>query len=303
MAQKTEPKKVTKAIIAAAGFGTRFLPQTKAMPKEMLPIVDKPIIQYAVEDLVEAGIKDIIIVGSSSKRAIEDHFDVPNEDLLVNLRAGGPKKAHLIKQMEDIANMANFIYVRQKGPYGNATPIANAAHLIGDEPFIFIYADDLVVSNPNTFTQMIELHNRLGGSIATCMRVKTEKEFSRYGIFAGEAIDEYTMRITGTVEKPGIEKAPSNFAHVSSYLFEPAILDYVTPGLAALKDGMEFYVTDSLLEPMLRDGHDVYGCLMQDSKRYDTGDKLEYIKTVFDFALNHKDIGDELREYLRDYIK
>ncbi|MCA9327921.1 NTP transferase domain-containing protein, partial [Candidatus Saccharibacteria bacterium] len=157
---------VTKAVIAAAGFGTRFLPQTKAMPKEMLPLIDKPIIQYAVEDLVAAGIKDIIIVGSSSKRAIEDHFDVPNEDLLVNLRAGGPKKEHYIQEMEDLANMANFIYVRQKGPYGNATPIANAAHLIGDEPFIFVYADDLVVSNPNTFTQMIDLYNELGGSIA-----------------------------------------------------------------------------------------------------------------------------------------
>ena len=158
---------VTKAVIAAAGFGTRFLPQTKAMPKEMLPLIDKPIIQYAVEDLVAAGIKDIIIVGSSSKRAIEDHFDVPNEDLLVNIRAGGPKKAHYIQEMEDLANMANFIYVRQKGPYGNATPIANAAHLIGDEPFIFVYADDLVVSEPNTFTQMIDLYNELGGLVPT----------------------------------------------------------------------------------------------------------------------------------------
>lgn len=300
---KKEPVKVTKAIIAAAGFGTRFLPQTKAMPKEMLPLVDKPIIQYAVEDLVAAGIKDIIIVGSSSKRAIEDHFDVPNEDLLLNLRAGGPKKAHLIKQMEDIANMANFIYVRQKGPYGNATPIANAAHLISDEPFIFIYADDLVVSKPNTFTQMIKLYNRLGGSIATCMRAKTEKEFSRYGIFAGEEIEDNILKITGTVEKPGIEKAPTNFAHVSSYLFEPVILEYIERGMANLKKDTEFYVTDSLLEPMLRDGHNVFGCLLKDSKRYDTGDKLEYLKTVFDFALNHKDIGPELREYLNETIK
>ena len=303
MASNNEPVKVTKAIIAAAGFGTRFLPQTKAMPKEMLPLVDKPIIQYAVEDLVAAGIKDIIIVGSSSKRAIEDHFDVPNEDLLMNLRAGGPKKAHLIKQMEDIANMANFIYVRQKGPYGNATPIANAAHLIGNEPFIFVYADDLVVSKPNTFTQMIDLHNRLGGSIATCMRVTTDKEFSRYGIFAGEEIEENILKITGTVEKPGKEKAPSDYAHVSSYLFEPAILDYIESGLANLRNGTEFYVTDGLLEPMLRDGHNVFGCLLKDSKRYDTGDKLEYLKTVFDFALNHKDIGPELREYLSEILK
>ena len=120
--------KVTKAVIAAAGFGTRFLPQTKAMPKEMLPVVDKPVIQYLVEDLVEAGIKDIIIVGSSSKRSIEDHFDVPNEDLLANLRAGGAKKQHYIDELYRLSNLANFIYIRQKGPYGNATPLANAAH-------------------------------------------------------------------------------------------------------------------------------------------------------------------------------
>jgi UTP--glucose-1-phosphate uridylyltransferase len=125
-------KPVTKAVIAAAGFGTRFLPQTKAMPKEMLPIIDKPIIQYVVEELVEAGIKDIIIVGSSNKRAIEDHFDEPNADLLANLRAGGPKKQPYIDLLEQLSGLANFVYIRQKGPYGNATPIINAAHLLGD---------------------------------------------------------------------------------------------------------------------------------------------------------------------------
>lgn len=139
--------KVTKAVIAAAGFGTRFLPQTKAMPKEMLPIIDKPIIQYMVEDLVAAGVTDIIIVGSSSKRAIEDHFDLPNEDLLNNLRAGGPKKQHYIEELEALANLANFTYVRQKGPYGNATPLLSSAHLIGSEPFFYLYADDLTVAS------------------------------------------------------------------------------------------------------------------------------------------------------------
>lgn len=298
-----EPKKVTKAVIAAAGFGTRFLPQTKAMPKEMLPIVDKPIIQYAVEDLVAAGIKDIIIVGSSSKRAIEDHFDAPNEDLLANLRAGGPKKAHYIDEMETIATMANFIYIRQKGPYGNATPLANAAHLLGDEPFIYVYADDLVVSQPNTFTQMIDLYNRLGGSIATCMRVTTDKEFGRYGIFAGDEIEDGILKITGAVEKPGRENAPSNYAHVSSYLFEPSILEYIDRGMKDLKEGNEFYVTDSLLKPMLADKHKFFGCFLKDSKRYDTGDVLEYLKTVFDFALHDEEIGPELREYLQDMYR
>ena len=130
-------RKPTKAVIAAAGFGTRFLPQTKAMPKEMMPLIDKPIIQYVVEELVAAGIRDIIIVGSANKRAIEDHFDVPNEDLLANLRAGGDKKRPLIDLVHSLSEMANFVYVRQKGPYGNATPLLSAAHLIGDEPFIY----------------------------------------------------------------------------------------------------------------------------------------------------------------------
>ena len=293
----------TKAVIAAAGFGTRFLPQTKAMPKEMLPLIDKPIIQYAVEDLVAAGVKDIIIVGSSSKRAIEDHFDVPNEDLLVNIRAGGPKKAHYIQEMEDLANMANFIYVRQKGPYGNATPIANAAHLIGDEPFIFVYADDLVVSEPNTFTQMVDLYNRLGGSIATCMRVKTEKEFERYGIFAGNEIEDGILKITGSIEKPGKDKAPSDYAHVSSYLFEPSVLKYIESGLKNLPAGDEFYVVNSLVAPMLADGHNFFGCVMENSRRYDTGDKLEYLMTVVEFALRHKDLGPAFREHVEKLLK
>lgn len=296
------PKKVTKAVIAAAGFGTRFLPQTKAMPKEMLPIIDKPIIQYAVEDLVAAGIRDIIIVGSSSKRAIEDHFDVPNEDLLVNLRAGGPKKKHYIDELENLANLANFIYVRQKGPYGNATPIANAAHLIGNEPFIFVYADDLVVSEPNTFTQMIELYNRLGGSIATCMHVETDKEFERYGIFAGKEIETGVLQVTGSIEKPGKTNAPSNYASVSSYLFEPSVLQYIDQGLKTLPEGEEFYVVNSLVAPMLKDGHEFYGCVMKNSKRYDTGDKLEYLMTVAEFALRHKELGPAFRAHLEKLL-
>lgn len=296
-------QKVTKAVIAAAGFGTRFLPQTKAMPKEMLPIIDKPIIQYAVEDLVAAGIKDIIIVGSSSKRAIEDHFDVPNEDLLVNLRAGGEKKRHYIDELERLANLANFIYVRQKGPYGNATPIANAAHLIGDEPFIFVYADDLVVSEPNTFSQMIDLYNRLGGSIATCMHVTTDKEFERYGIFAGDEIEDGILKITGSIEKPGRDKAPSNYASVSSYLFEPAILKYIEQGLKTLPENEEFYVVNSLVAPMLQDGKSFYGCVMENSKRYDTGDKLEYLMTVVEFALRHKELGPAFRSHVEQLLK
>lgn len=295
-------QKVTKAVIAAAGFGTRFLPQTKAMPKEMLPIVDKPIIQFIVEELVAAGIKDIIIVTGYSKRSIEDHFDTPNEDLLNNLRAGGPKKAHYIEEVEQIADLANFAYVRQKGPYGTATPVMNAAHLIGDEPFIFCFADDLTIATPNCFQQMITLYEELDGSILPCLRIDDDKEFSRYGIVGGTPVREDVLKMDRIKEKPGRENAPSNFASVGGYLFKPEIFNYLERGLQNLKPGTEFVMTDCVIEPMLADGKSFYGCEIKNSKRYDTGDKLEYLKTVVDFALERKDIGEDFREFLRTVV-
>jgi len=294
--------KVRKAVIAAAGFGTRFLPQTKAMPKEMLPLIDKPIIQYIVEDMVAAGITDIIIVGSSSKRAIEDHFDSANEDLLSNLRAGGPKKQHYIDELEALANLANFTYVRQKGPYGNATPILSAAHLIGNEPFIYAYADDLTVATPNAFQQMIELYDELQGTIVPCIRVTKDVDFDRYGILGGKQVNDDVLKMDSAIEKPGRANAPSDFASVGGYLFTPDVLEYVEAGLKTLPEGEEFYVTNSLVNPMLKDGKPFYGCLIKNSKRYDTGDKLEYLKTVVDFALQRKDLGDDFREYLRQKV-
>ncbi len=289
----------TKAVIAAAGFGTRFLPQTKAMPKEMLPIIDKPVIQYLVEDLVAAGIKDIIIVGSSSKRSIEDHFDVPNEDLLNNLRAGGPKKQHYIDELNELSNLANFVYIRQKGPYGNATPLANASHLLSkNEPFIYLFADDIVVSKPNTFTQMIDAYEELGGSIINCMRVTSDADYDKYGIFGGEEVREGVLHVNDMIEKPGKDRAPSDYFHVSSFVFDPSILEYIENGMSTLQENQEFYVSDSLISPMLKDGKDFYGCIMKDSRRYDTGDKLEYLKTVIDFGLMHEELGPALRDFI-----
>ena len=292
-------KRPTKAIIAAAGFGTRFLPQTKAMPKEMLPIVDKPVIQYLVEQLVEAGIRDIIIVGSSTKRAIEDHFDEPGADLVENLRAGGPKKKPLYDEVTKIANMAHFVYLRQKGPYGNATPLACARHLIDDdEPFVYLFADDIVVSHPNTFVQLIDKFVEHQGSVLNCIRVKTDKEFESYGIFGGSEVEPGVLRVSSIIEKPGREKAPSDYAHVSSFIFEPKILEYIDNGLKNLKAGQEFYVSDSLISPMIADGHAFYGVTPTDSKRYDTGDKLDYLKTIVDFSLERDDVGEGMRNYI-----
>lgn len=298
----TKPQ-ITKAVIAAAGFGTRFLPQTKAMPKEMLPLVDKPIIQYIVEQLVEAGIKDIIIVGSSNKRSIEDHFDIPTEDLLSNLRAGGPGKQHYIDEIQAIANMANFVYIRQKGPYGTATPALNAAHLLGNEPFIFLFADDITIADPNPYKQLIEMHQELGGNILPSIRLTKDDEFDRYGVLDGIQMREGVLQVTGIIEKPGKEAAPSNYASVGGYLLTPEVIPYLEKGVNSLKTGKEFYMTDEVIQPMIKDGHKFFGCEIKNSKRYDTGNKLDYLKTVIDFALDREDLGAELLDYLRQKLQ
>jgi UTP--glucose-1-phosphate uridylyltransferase len=295
--------KVTKAVIAAAGFGTRFLPQTKAMPKEMLPLVDKPIIQYLVEDLVAAGIQDIIIVTGYSKRSIEDHFDTPNEDLIANLRAGGDSKAHYIDEIKQVADMANFAYVRQKGPYGTATPIMNAAHLIGNEPFIFTFADDLTVATPNSFSQMIALYEEFEAPILPCVRISEDRDFARYGVVGGISIREGILQADSIIEKPGKDKAPSNFASVGGYLLTPDVFDYIEAGRASLVGDQEFHATDHLLQPMIADGKKLYACEIVNSKRYDTGNPLDYLKAVFDFALERDDVGPELANHLRKKLQ
>jgi len=291
-------KQPTKAVIAAAGFGTRFLPQTKAMPKEMLPLIDKPIIQYVVEELVEAGIKDIIIVGSSNKRAIEDHFDTPNEDLLANLRAGGEKKRPLIEKLEELSGMANFIYVRQKGPYGNATPVDSVSHLIGeDEPFIYTFADDFIVASPSRFSQMIQVYKEHQGPVFTCKPVVSDSEYDRYGIVAGEEITGGLMKISHIIEKPGKENAPSNLASVSSYLLTGKLFSYLDAAKQEY-DGTGEFTIQPIMQQMIDDGIDHYACEIQNGTYYDTGDKLEYLKTVIDFALKNEDMGADLRAHL-----
>jgi UTP--glucose-1-phosphate uridylyltransferase len=288
---------VTKAIIAAAGFGTRFLPQTKAMPKEMLPLIDKPIIQYVVEELVTAGIQDIIIVGSSNKRAIEDHFDLPNEDLLNNLRSGGTKKAHFIAELEAVAGLANFIYLRQKGSYGTATPIINAAHLIGDEPFIYTFADDFFVADPGRTQQLIATYRQHQGSVLACKPVTNDADYDRYGIVGGKPVAEGVLRVEQVVEKPGKQQAPSNLATVSGYLLTPEIFPYLEKQIGT--EGNGELMIQPAMQAMIDDGAAIYAREIQNGQYYDTGDKLEYVRTVIDFALQRGDIGPELRAYLQ----
>lgn len=296
-------KKITKAVIAAAGFGTRFLPQTKAMPKEMLPLVDKPIIQYVVEELVEAGITDIIIVTGYSKRSIEDHFDSPSQDLITNLQLGGPKKEPLLREVEKIANLANFVYVRQKGPYGNGTPMLNAAHLIGDEPFIYTWSDDFILSSPTRFKQLVDAYERFESSILACVRAKDEGDYTRYGFAGGTEIQDGIIDINEIVEKPGSrEKSPSELATVSGYIFTPNIFDYLRKAQKNMGEGTELYYNDAL-KLMLADGKRMIAYEVQNGKYYDAGNKLEYLKTIVDFALMRDDLKDDFGRYLKKIAK
>ena len=296
-------KKPIKAIIAAAGFGTRFLPQTKAMPKEMLPLIDKPIIQYVVEELVEAGIRDIIIIGSANKRAIEDHFDAPNEELLANLRAGGAKKQPLIDIVRRLSEMANFVYIRQKGPYGNATPLACASHLIRhDEPVIYTFADDFIAASPSRFRQMIEASQQLDGAILSCKKITDDSEFDRYGVVNGQQVKDGVIKMTNIVEKPGKTNAPSDLASVSSYLLPGEIFGYLEKAKEKFDSHVEFTI-QPIMQEMSDDGFDFYGVEITNGTYYDTGDKLEYLKTVIDFGLRDPNFGEDLRAHLTSRLK
>ena len=291
-------QKITKAVIPAAGFGTRFLPQTKAMPKEMLPIVDKPVIQYVVEELVDAGITDIIIVTGYHKRTIEDHFDAPSTDLIENLKMGGEKKKPLLDAVMNISNMANFAYVRQKGPYGNGTPLMNVRHLIGNEPFIYTWSDDFIAATPSRFKQLITAYNKYGYSCMSSLRAKTDSDYDRYGFAAGNELEPGIIDCTTIIEKPGKANAPSDLANVSGYILTPDIFDYLDTVLANLKPGEEFYYNDAL-KLMLKDKKHVLAVEIMNGKYYDTGNKLEYMKTQVEFALKDPSVSGDFRDYLK----
>lgn len=293
-------RKVRKAVIAAAGFGTRFLPQTKALPKEMLPLVDKPIIQYIVEELVDAGIEDIVVVTGYHKRAIEDHFDVISADLRDNLLLGN--KDQILTDVQKVSNLANFAYIRQKGPYGNATPLLNAAHLIGDEPFIYTFADDFVVAEPvSRFRQMIQCYEETGANVLTCIKVTRDEDYARYGIVDGSMQQDGHFKVSTIVEKPGKEAAPSDLASVSGYVFNPEIFDYLLRAQESLVPHQEF-VQQPSMQQMIEDGHLFYGLEVQNGTFYDTGNKLEYLKTVVDFALKHEDLRDDFMTHLQGVV-
>lgn len=284
-------QKIRKAVIPAAGFGTRFLPQTKAMPKEMLPIVDKPVIQYVVEELVASGITDIVIVTGWHKRAIEDHFDYPFE--LVKLLEGQGKH-ELLEEVKRTASLANFIYIRQKGPYGNGTPVLCAKSIVGDEPFVAIWGDEFMYAHPPRTKQCIDVFEKYGDPVISAVRVPKE-DVSRYGIVEATSVEKNIWQIKKLLEKPSKEEAPSNLAAHGCYVLTPDIfplLAHLAPGR-----GGEIWLTDAIKELMKT--RPVYACEVADAKYYDTGNKLEYLKTVIEFALTHKELNGEFRKYLK----
>lgn len=287
--------KIRKAVIPAAGFGTRFLPQTKAMPKEMLPVVDKPVIQYVVEEAVEAGIKDVVIVTGALKRAIEDHFDVLNQDLVKNLKDGG--KEEMLEEVKKISELANFIYVRQKGPYGNGTPVLAAEPIIENEPFAVLWGDEFIYSKPARLAQMVDVYEKYGGIVISGVRIDKDEDLKRYGIADIEPVEGNVFKIKNIVEKPDPGNAPSNIATHGAYILPPEVfgaLKSLEPG-----KGGEIWLVDAINK--LRDeGVPVYGVEIQNGKYYDTGSKLEYMKTVVEFALQHPGLNGEFRQFLKE---
>ncbi|MFA6295839.1 MAG: UTP--glucose-1-phosphate uridylyltransferase [Patescibacteria group bacterium] len=283
--------KITQAIIPAAGMGTRFLPATKSMPKEMLPIIDRPIIHYVVEECVKSGITEIILVTGANKRSIEDYFD-NNYELEEHLKRAGKEKE--LKEIQDIAKMANFVYIRQKGPYGNGTPVLCAEPALNDEPFIVTWGDEFIYSNPPRIKQMIDVYEKYGKPVISAVKIEDKKLLSKYGIADVEKVADNVYKIKGIVEKPEEGKAPSNLATHGAYLLPPRTIEILKKQQTG--KGGELWLTDAIKTLMQEE--DVYAVEIKNGKYYDTGNKLEYLKTCIDFGMKHPEMGKELCEYM-----
>ncbi len=287
-------QKVTKVVIPAAGFGTRFLPATKSLPKEMFPIVDTPTLQYVVEEAVKSGITDVLIILGKNKKCIEDHFDYAVE--LENLLAKAGKNAE-IKVVREIADMANFHYIRQKEMKGSGHAILLAKAFVGNEPFGVIYGDD-VVYNPNSpaLSQLIKAYETTGKTIVGCQNVPRE-EAVKYGIVQPGAVKGRYTEIKGFVEKPPIDKLPSTLASMGRYVLTPDIFDILenTPP----SPSGEIYLTDAILTLANTSGAYAYDF---EGKRYDVGDKVGYIEASIEYGLRDDSINAKLKDYLKKIV-
>ena len=291
--------RVRKAIIPAAGLGTRFLPATKAQPKEMLPIVDKPTIQYIVEEAVASGIEDILIVTGRGKRAIEDHFDKSYE-LEHALASQG--KEELLREISDISSMVDIYYIRQKVPKGLGHAIWCARKFIGHEPFAVLLGDDIVVSDPPCLRQLLDVYDRLGRTVVGVRQVP-DRDVTQYGIISPEtetlpATEGRVMRIMEFIEKPAPHQAPSNYAIMGRYVLEPEIfpiLENLSPGA-----GNEIQLTDAL--QLLNKRQDIYAYEFT-GQRYDVGSKLGFVQATLDFALRNDMLREEVIRYMEQKLE
>lgn len=282
--------KVRKAIIPAAGLGTRFLPATKAQPKEMIPIVDKPTIQYIVEEAVAAGIEDILIISGRNKRAIEDHFDKSYE-LEEELHRKG--KQELLSVVQEISNIANIHYIRQKEAKGLGHAIYCAKSFIGNEPFAVMLGDDIVDSPVPCIKQLMDVYNEYQTTILGVQKVPLQ-DVTKYGVIGGTQIDERVYKVKGLVEKPEVEQAPSNIAILGRYIISPRIFEFLqsaTPG----KNG-EIWLTDALQKLMEQEAMYAFDF---EGDRYDVGDRIGFLKATVEYALKREELKDEFTAFLK----
>lgn len=293
-------KKITKALIPAAGFGTRFLPQTKAMPKEMMPLVDKPIIQRVVEELVEAGIETIVIVTGLYKRAIEDHFDNQYELEEKLAKSGKEKELEMVRKISDLAE---FIYIRQKGPMGNATPILNSRHIMGDEPFLLFWGDDFIDAEPSRAKQLIQAYEKYNSMIIGALRITSEDGFKKYGFAGGEEVEPGVIKVDKVIEKPGSREAsPSDLASISGFVITSDIYNFLEEAKSNLQEGEEL-VYLSGIQGAINNGIPVHAIELKNAVYRDTGNKLEYLKTVVEYGKKHPEFGEEFKKYLEETVK
>ena len=284
------PMRVRKAIIPVAGLGTRFLPATKAQPKEMLTLVDKPVIQYIVEEAVSAGIEQIIFVTSATKRAIEDHFD-RNFELEYRLRQ--KNKAKELAQILDISDLAQFVYVRQRSPKGDGHAILSAASLVGDEPVAILFGDDVINSKTPVLKQLIECYEEYQQPIIGIQRID-KTQTGRFGIVEGEEVGANTFRVSNLIEKPKPEDAPSNLGVIGRYVITPSILKALETATPS-EDG-EIRLIDAFKEVV--NEYPIYAHAFE-GVRYDCGNKLEFMKASVEMALRHDEVGADFKEYLK----
>ncbi|MFA5128251.1 MAG: UTP--glucose-1-phosphate uridylyltransferase [Patescibacteria group bacterium] len=285
---------IKKLVIPVAGLGTRFLPATKAQPKEMLPVVDKPIIQYVVEDAVRAGITDIIFITGPSKRAVEDHFS-PNYELINILKKQG--KEDVAEEVKKIADMANFIFIRQKGPYGNGTPVLCAKPIVGNEPFAVMWGDEFFYTpRKSQLQQLIEVYEKYGDPVITTREVDAEGT-KKYGIIDGIKVENGVYQLKSIVEKPGPENAPSRLACLGGFILTPDIFDALEHTKLG-KDG-ELWLSDANAKVLKK--RPIYARLI-DGEYYDTGSKLGYLRANVDFALRNPKLAKDFRKYLKSVV-